>query len=188
MGSPLGESNPRPTLREPLPVLTLALTRHVGCAIGTYTRLWPLQMTPVRTTNGATPRSSRPRQRRRGSSAQQELPVRRRPGPQGATGPQDRRDQSAGLEPKAPKASRVNLAILVPKDPRGPLVLPAPQVRRVPRVLRALQALRVRKDPKASRVRRVPWVRSVQRYSILVATMPAAGPSFLTARPSRGHG
>ena len=42
-------------LREPLPVLTLALTRHVGCAVGIYRRLWPLQMTPVRTTNGATP-------------------------------------------------------------------------------------------------------------------------------------
>jgi hypothetical protein len=56
-------------LREPLPVLTLALTRHVGCAVGIYRRLWPLQMTPVRTTNGATARSSRARQRRRGSSA-----------------------------------------------------------------------------------------------------------------------
>ena len=59
MGSPLGESNPRPTLREPLPALTLALTRHVGCAVGTYGRLRPPQMTPVRTTNGATPKSSR---------------------------------------------------------------------------------------------------------------------------------
>lgn len=56
-------------LREPLPVLTLALTRHVGCTAGIYRRLWPLQMTPVRTTNGAMPTSSRARQRRRGSSA-----------------------------------------------------------------------------------------------------------------------
>ena len=56
-------------LREPLPVLTLVLTRHVGCTAGIYRRLWPLQMTPVRTTNGAMPTSSRARQRRRGSSA-----------------------------------------------------------------------------------------------------------------------
>jgi hypothetical protein len=60
-------------LREPLPVLTLALTRHVGCTAGIYRRLWPPQMTPVRTTNGTTPRSSRARQR---PVARQRKPVR----------------------------------------------------------------------------------------------------------------
>jgi hypothetical protein len=66
---PIGIEPMTSALREPLPVLTLALTRHVGCTAGIYRRLWPLQMTPVRTTNGATPTSSRARQRRRGSSA-----------------------------------------------------------------------------------------------------------------------
>jgi hypothetical protein len=41
-------------LREPLPSMTLALTRHFGCAVGTERRLWPPQTTAVRTTNGAT--------------------------------------------------------------------------------------------------------------------------------------
>jgi len=38
--------------------LNLALTRHFGCEVGIYRRLWPLRITPVRTTNGATPPST----------------------------------------------------------------------------------------------------------------------------------
>jgi hypothetical protein len=54
-----GPKAPSHTLRESLPVLTLALSG----------RPQPRQFTPVRTTNGATPRSSRAYQRRRGLSA-----------------------------------------------------------------------------------------------------------------------
>ena len=43
-----GHIPPSHTLREPLPVLTLALTRNFGCAVAIHRRLWPLQMTAVR--------------------------------------------------------------------------------------------------------------------------------------------
>ena len=57
------------TLREPLPVLTLALTRNFGCMVGISRRPQARYLTSVRTTNGATPRSSRAYQRPRGLSA-----------------------------------------------------------------------------------------------------------------------
>ena len=42
-------------LREPLPVLTLALTRHFSCSGGISRGQQALQLTPVRSTNGSTP-------------------------------------------------------------------------------------------------------------------------------------
>jgi hypothetical protein len=50
-------------------VLTLALTRNFGCMVGISRRPQARKLTPVRTTNGATPRSSRAYQQRRGLSA-----------------------------------------------------------------------------------------------------------------------
>jgi hypothetical protein len=43
------------TLREPLPPLTLVLTRRFGCRVGTSRGLQPPQPTPFRSTNGSTP-------------------------------------------------------------------------------------------------------------------------------------